>query len=49
MTRFVPFVCVCVCVHLRKLFALLQVFEHYQCLLHSENYVTKRQSLKVRI
>ena len=25
----------------------LQVFEHYQKLLNSENYVTRRQSLKV--
>lgn len=28
-------------------FCLLQVFINYEKLLHSENYVTKRQSLKV--
>jgi len=28
---------------------VFQVFTEYEKLLHSENYVTKRQSLKVRV
>ena len=35
--------CVCVC---GVLCVCVQVFDHYQRLLNSENYVTRRQSLK---
>lgn len=34
-------------VHLTSAEPFMQVFEHYQKLLNSENYVTRRQSLKV--
>uniref|UniRef100_H3AJQ3 Calcium binding protein 39 like n=1 Tax=Latimeria chalumnae TaxID=7897 RepID=H3AJQ3_LATCH len=49
MTTVVPVFCHSPRLHLILLLVICQVFNEYEKLLHSENYVTKRQSLKVMI